>query len=472
MKPAVRLKEETMEVPSSKFEIRNSRFCLRVPYRISNFVLRMLCLVGVAWLVLTSIPVRAQDVAWGRKKCPPCPPSAEAPPAEAPPLDLRAEPPPAIAQPPTEPELGPERAGAFGGETVALAAPNMIGDFLAPSCTMRTVTTFIQGQPTVVPGTPGTPATPGTPGLGFLSETGQVIIIRQPVPGTPATPGTPGFVIPPTTVAVTKTFFVPSENHSFKIADNESARPQDRLIGTFDFYNFVEGQANAKMGANVGNINFYRETVGFEKTLFNGYASIGMRLPFELLDVGGIHMQSADAGDLSIILKAILLQDIDSRYLISGGLAITTPTGPVALGGNGFAVNVSNSTELEPFLGFLWTPDSFFLQGFFSIDAPTDPHDVSFMFNDWGIGYFMFRDRSTAFITALAPTIEAHVNLPLNHRHPSADCMMGLQDWVDLTGGFTVEFNRRSTLAVGVSAPVTGPKPYALEVISHLNIRF
>jgi hypothetical protein len=425
-------------------------------------------IAGAIWLLLMVVPAKAQDVASGWKKCPPCPP-----PVEKAPLDLMPEQPPAMAPPPEEPLLGPERAGAFGGETVALAAPNMIGDFLAPSCTLRTVTYFVQTPPTVVNGTPGTPSTPGTPGFGFISETGQVVVTQPPTPGTPATPGTPGFVIPGSTRAVTATFFVPSESHSFKIADNESARPQDRLIGNFNFFNFVEGQSNARMGANVGTVNFYRETVGFEKTFFDGYASVGMRLPFDLLDVGGaVNLQSADAGDLAIIFKAILLQNRQSQYLISGGLAVITPTGPVALGGNGFAVDVFNTTQLEPFLGFLWAPGNFFLQGFFSIDVPTDLNDVTFMFNDWGVGYFLFRDRPSAFITALAPTFEVHVNDPLTHRHASADCTVGLPDWVDLTGGFTVEFNRRATLAVGLSAPVTGPKPYALEAITQLNIRF
>jgi hypothetical protein len=372
--------------------------------------------------------------------------------------------------------LTPERAAAFEGESVALAAPTMIGDLLAPSCGMRNVTTFVQGPAIFVPGTPGNPGTMGTPGLGMLVVTGSgpptVRIINFPVPGTAPTPGTPGFTIPPGPVPVTTTIFVPSESHSFKIADNESARPQDRVIGTFNFFNFVEGQANTRIGANVGNVNFYREIIGFEKTFFNGYASIGMRLPFELLDIGGnTNVDSADVGDLSIIFKAILFQDRDMNYLFSGGLVVTVATGPVALGGPGFTLDTFNSTLLQPYIGFLWTPGNFYLQSFTSIDVPLDPNDVTFLFNDVGIGYFVMRNRE-GFVSAIAPTVEVHINDPLNHRHPSADCMLGLPDWVDITGGLTFEFNRRATLAIGVSAPVTGPKPYALEAISHLNIHF
>src|SRR5207244_791620 len=107
--------------------------------------------------------------------------------------------------PPTEPLLTPERAAAFEGETVALAAPNMIGDLLAPSCGMRTVTTFVQGPPIFVPGTPGTAAVQGTPGVALVNpRTGQIIqTISQAIPGTPATPGTPGFTIPSAPVPVT-----------------------------------------------------------------------------------------------------------------------------------------------------------------------------------------------------------------------------------------------------------------------------
>jgi hypothetical protein len=463
------LKEMMMRSRNSRIDIRNPKRLDR--FRILSVALRISLLLCPA---LMATPASAQDVVWGKKKCPPpCPPSATPTPSEKPPLEIPPEQPPSVAEPPTEPMLSAERAGAFGSEMVALAAPNMIGDFLAPSCGMRTVTTFIQTPPTVVPGTPGTPGTPGIPGLGFPPEGGGVQVIRQPVPGTPATPGTPGFTIPGTLTPITATFFVPSESHSFKVADNESAIPQDRLIGAFNFYNFVEGQANARMGANVGNVNFYREIVGFEKTFFDGYASIGMRLPFDLLDVGGINQQSADAGDLSIIFKGVFLWDRDAGYIISGGLGITVPTGPVALGGAGFALDTFHSTLLQPWVGMEWVRGNFFIQGFSAIDVPIDPNDVTFFFNDLGVGYYVFRDRSeSGFITGFAPTIEVHVNTPLNHREPSADCLVGLPDWVDLTGGFTVEFNRRSTLAVGVAAPVTGPKPYAMEAITQLNIRF
>ena len=50
--------------------------------------------------------------------------------------------------------------------------------------------------------------------------------------------------------------------------------------------------------------------------------------------------------------------------------------------------------------------------------------------------------------------------------------LAGTPDWVELTMGTTFELFRRSTLAVGIVTPVTGPKPYDLEVLAQLNLRF
>ena len=57
-------------------------------------------------------------------------------------------------------------------------------------------------------------------------------------------------------------FIVPSASHEFKIADNESPRPQDRVFSTFNFYNNVEGDANRRLGADIGLINVYRQIIG------------------------------------------------------------------------------------------------------------------------------------------------------------------------------------------------------------------
>jgi hypothetical protein len=441
-----------------------------------GFVRRAQCtfaLAGAAWLAVGGMPTltggmptlcvgmaQAQDLAWGRRSCPPvqCPTPQEKPALEMPPALT-----PSPETPPSEPLLTPERAAAFEGETVALAVPNMLGDFLAPSCAMRTIQ--VPGQFTVIPGTPGTPGTAPIPPV--LDRQGNVLI--PGVPGQPAIPGTP-----PTFIPVFASFIVPSASHEFKIADNESPRPQDRFFSSFNYYNDVERDANSRIGADIGRINVYRQIIGFEKTFFDGNASIGMRLPFNLLDAPNSGTPSlggtfADIGDLTVILKALLWENRDRGMLFSAGVAVTFPTGPDAFAGVGSVVGEFHNTLVQPYIGSIWTLNNLFVQGFSEIDIPTDSNDVTFWYDDFGIGYFLLRGRS-GFITALAPTFEAHFNFPLSHR--SGMCGVNIPDWVDLTEGFTVEFNRRATLAVGVSTPVTGPKPYDLEALAHFNIRF
>ena len=53
--------------------------------------------------------------------------------------------------------------------------------------------------------------------------------------------------------------------------------------------------------------------------------------------------------------------------------------------------------------------DRFYVQGFTSIAVPTDSVVVTALFNDIGVGYYLYRGDGERFITALIPTVEAHV---------------------------------------------------------------
>ena len=100
------------------------------------------------------------------------------------------------------------------------------------------------------------------------------------------------------------------------------------------------------------------------------------------------------------------------------------------------------------------------------------------MFNDLGVGYFVYRDRSEdSLITAVAPTFEVHIDTPLRQADPNADQFgatdsLRVNNVVDLTFGSTFEILNRATLGTGVVVPVTGPKPFDVEAIAQLNYRF
>ena len=75
-----------------------------------------------------------------------------------------------------------------------------------------------------------------------------------------------------------------------------------------------------------------------------------------------------------------------------------------------------HSTAIQPFVGYIWSRDRFYLHGFTAIDTPASLQIATMVYNDVGVGYFVLR-RSDPFdrLTAIAPTFEVHVNTPLTH---------------------------------------------------------
>ena len=99
---------------------------------------------------------------------------------------------------------------------------------------------------------------------------------------------------------------------------------------------------------------------------------------------------------------------------------------------------------------------------------------VTEMFNDVGIGYFLLRDPDPSrFLTAVAPTFEVHVNSPLNHHgFDNPNELAGTPTVVNLTYGLNLEFCRNSLLTFGFVTPVTGPRPFDYEALVLFNFRF
>jgi hypothetical protein len=225
----------------------------------------------------------------------------------------------------------------------------------------------------------------------------------------------------------------------------------------------------------------YRNIFGLEKTFNEGMGSVGIRLPLYTLTGNprpGTNFStptSTALGDLGLYAKYILALDEETGSLISGGLVLSPPTGPSQFAGAQY-VNSIHSMQFQPFLGFIWNLDRFYLQGFSAIDIPTDQRDVTLFYNDFSFGYILYRDddaNSRALITAIAPTFEVHVNTPLNHRGAyDFDDISGTADNVNLTYGLNVEVARNSVATFGIVTPVTAPKPFDFEALFLLNIRF
>ena len=54
---------------------------------------------------------------------------------------------------------------------------------------------------------------------------------------------------------------------------------------------------------------------------------------------------------------------------MSGGLAISTPNGPANFAGAKYLASL-DSTSIQPFVGYIWNRDRFYLHGFSAIDTP------------------------------------------------------------------------------------------------------
>lgn len=331
------------------------------------------------------------------------------------------------------------------------------------------------------------------PGLGAL-RLAQVPGFRPPVPPPPSPPGSPSPPPPRSFVgqAASKGEEILPWIRGFKIADNMSPLPQDRVFFSFNYYNNLNYAVNSRINAPVDLIQVYRYQLGLEKTFLDGNASIGLRDGLNTLTanspISGLGGTNTGMGDLTVFSKFVLWQNWDrplnaaSGYglsqrvnggLISSGLAVTVPTGPGGFAGAPLSRSFRN-TQLQPYLGYYWTRGNVYVQGFEAINIPTDPHDVTMLFTDVGAGYFFYRSPDPqSFLTAAAATFEVHVNDPLNHHNPFVlTDLAGTPHVLDLTAGTNFFLSQRALVSLAMVTPITGPRPFDFEVVALLNVYF
>src|SRR5207302_1941542 len=95
-------------------------------------------------------------------------------------------------------------------------------------------------------------------------------------------------------------------------------------------------------------------------------------------------------GDLTLISKFRLYHGEETGNTISTGLAVTLPTGPRSFANaNEGLLEPPHRPGLQPYVGYLWRSDRFFVHGFSAVDIPIFDQDVTLVFNDIGVGYFL-----------------------------------------------------------------------------------
>jgi hypothetical protein len=236
----------------------------------------------------------------------------------------------------------------------------------------------------------------------------------------------------------------PPGGKRLQIGQNNSPMPQDRVHMNWNFYNNAfQVPAN---GFRFRGQDIHQFMFGAEMTFLEGMASAEVRVPFtygpgmEQLGFAVVDEQvealqflgrsdSADFGNVSVILKGLLYNDPMAGLAVSSGLGIQTPTAPglraanpgwLAVGAPQFAdtLEIRNDTvNLSPFLAALFVPsDRLFTQTFVQFDVPTGSNQVRFaapavngeaavadrarlrqqslLHLDFSVGYWLYRDPS------------------------------------------------------------------------------
>ena len=75
-------------------------------------------------------------------------------------------------------------------------------------------------------------------------------------------------------------------------------------------------------------------------------------------------------------------------------------------------------------------------------------------------------------MTAIIPTYELHMNIPLNHRGYSNTDFYAVPDVLDMTFGVNFGLFNTSYLTAAYILPVTGPQPFSGEFALQFNFLF
>jgi hypothetical protein len=233
-----------------------------------------------------------------------------------------------------------------------------------------------------------------------------------------------------------------------KISENDSPIPRDRVFFSYNHFHNVfqlsETQLAPPGPALIRQEPINRYTLGFEKTFFDGWTSVEVRMP--IIGTFDTQLQSVgvsgtgNAGNLTVVLKSLL--SMTDSTAIGAGMAIETPTGSDTVARIG-TTNIrfqNEAAHLLPYIGFVWAPgdprwgwnDGLFVSGFAQVDLNTAGNTVAALgpngvpattfgllndqnlgFLDIAAGYWLYRDPYAPRLTGLAAITELHYTTTL-----------------------------------------------------------
>lgn len=253
-----------------------------------------------------------------------------------------------------------------------------------------------------------------------------------------------------------------------KISENDTALPVDRIFFNYNHYTNIFVMTEQQVfpvpqPEQLRTEPIDRYTFGFEKTYFDQWTSIQLRMPFNgafdaNLQTTGVGI--GNWGNLAVILKALLYQD--DNLALGFGLGIDIPTGSDQVATLG-TVNLryqNDAVHLLPYFGFRYSAgdtyfgDGLFMTGFLQMDFANNGNAIQFvdpatnaadtigLFNeqnvlyaDLAVGYWLYRNPDAPRVTGLAAVIEAHYSTTVQDPDLVAGTSNGTGAVITNTGG-------------------------------------
>lgn len=214
-----------------------------------------------------------------------------------------------------------------------------------------------------------------------------------------------------------------------RLQDNNSAIPRNRVFFDYNFFHNVP-LVREKIDVN-------RFAPGFEKTMWDGLASLEVRTPMAVtLNASQTIGQPTDTSNPEfgdIVLAPKILLSSGNQYAIACGMGVTLPTANditvLNAGGDSLLRIDTESVHLIPYLAALFAPEdsSFFSQVFVTVDLDTNGNPVFARLDGNGLqqigvwndqtliaasvslGQFIYQDDSpSSRLNSLAYTVELH----------------------------------------------------------------
>lgn len=277
----------------------------------------------------------------------------------------------------------------------------------------------------------------------------------------------------------------------YKIADNNSPMPRDRVYYSYNHFQHVFGRTNID-----------RSTFGIEKTFFNGRLSAEVRIPFaSTVDTSqpsdGNVPEDAVFGNVVTILKYLAYRG--ESLLISAGVGFGAPTADdttVTAGGAEIVRIRNESVHMLPFVAALWAPQCsrFFAQSFIQGDFDLNGNPVAVNFGgpasgridntnffhaSAGVGYYLYEDDYSV-VRRVAPMAEVHYNRSLEDGDNFVSngllvgSSFGTVEVTNLMLGGSVQIGNNAEVRAGWITPLNGDsdQKFNWEATAQVNIRF